>query len=252
MGIDSISVFIILQASSIRSIALSGKNLSEIYLCDKVLAVIIALSLISTPWYTSYLSFKPLKIEMVSSTVGSSTKTCWKRLSKAGSFSIYCLYSFKVVAPIQWSSPRASIGFKRLPASIAPSVLPAPTIVCNSSINRIIFPSLFLISWRTAFSLSSNSPLYFAPATNAPMSNEKIVQSFKPTGTSPLTILNANPSAIAVLPTPGSPIKQGLFLVFLESILITFLISLSLPITGSNFCFLAISTKSVPYFAKTS
>ena len=27
---------------------------------------------------------------------------------------------------MQWSSPRASMGFKRLPASMAPSVLPAP------------------------------------------------------------------------------------------------------------------------------
>ena len=90
-----------LQASSIKSIALSGKNLSVIYLCDNVAAATIALSLISTPWYTSYLSFSPLKIEIVSSTDGSSTKTCWKRLSSAGSFSIYCLYSFNVVAPIQ-------------------------------------------------------------------------------------------------------------------------------------------------------
>ena len=38
---------------------------------------------------------------MVSSTVGSDTITGWKRLSSAGSFSIYCLYSSRVVAPIQ-------------------------------------------------------------------------------------------------------------------------------------------------------
>ena len=118
--------------------------------------------------------------------------------------------------------------------------------------NNIILPSLFFTSCNTAFSLSSNSPLYFAPATKAPISSEKIVQFFNPSGTSPLTILIANPSAIAVLPTPGSPIKHGLFFVFLERILITFLISSSLPITGSNFCFLASSTKSVPYFFKAS
>ena len=110
--------------------------------------------------------------------------------------------------------------------------------------NNIIFPSLFLISCKTAFNLSSNSPLYFAPATKAPMSKENIVQSSKPSGTSPLRILKAKPSAMAVLPTPGSPIKQGLFFVFLERILITFLISVSLPITGSNFCSLANATKS--------
>ena len=49
VGIDCISVFIIAQASSIKSIALSGKNLSEIYLCDNVAAVINALSDILTP-----------------------------------------------------------------------------------------------------------------------------------------------------------------------------------------------------------
>ena len=32
-------------------------------------------------------------------------------------------------------------------------------------------------------------------------------------GTLPFTIRCANPSAIAVLPTPGSPISTGLFLV---------------------------------------
>ena len=108
----------------------------------------------------------------------------------------------------------------------------------------MIFPSLFFTSCKTAFNLSSNSPLYLAPATNELISRENIVQSCKFSGTSPLTILNANPSAIAVFPTPGSPIKHGLFFVFLESILITFLISSSLPMTGSNFCSLANSTKS--------
>ena len=78
------------------------------------------------------------------------------------------------------------------------------------------------------------------------------MHSFRPSGTSPLTILNAKPSAIAVLPTPGSPINTGLFFVFLDRILITFLISSSLPITGSNFCCLAKSTKSEPYFFNTS
>ena len=207
---------------------------------------------IFTPWYTSYLSFNPLKIEIVSSTEGSSTITGWKRLSSAWSFSIYCLYSFNVVAPIQCNSPLASIGFNKFPASIAPSVFPAPTIVWISSINKIIWPSLFFTSCNTAFSLSSNSPLYLAPAINRPISSENIVHSFNPSGTSPLTILNANPSAIAVLPTPGSPIKHGLFFVFLDKILITFLISESLPITGSNFCSLANWVKSWPYFLSTS
>src|SRR5439155_456748 len=83
-----------------------------------------------------------------------------------------CLrYSSSVVAPIARSSPRASIGFSRLPALTAPSAAPAPTIVCNSSMNRMILPSAALISLRTALSRSSNSPRYFEPAIRAPMSS---------------------------------------------------------------------------------
>ena len=49
------------------------------------------------------------------------------------------------------SSPRASAGFSMLPASIAPSALPAPTMVCSSSINRMTLPSCLARSFRTPF-----------------------------------------------------------------------------------------------------
>jgi hypothetical protein len=133
-----------------------------------------------------------------------------------------------------------------------PSALPAPTIVCISSIKSIILPWLLSISFNTAFSLSSNSPLYFAPAIRAPRSRENIILSLSPSGTSPFTILYARPSTIAVFPTPGSPIKQGLFLVFLESILTTLLISSSLPITGSSLFVEASLVRSLPYLFKAS
>ncbi len=77
---------------------------------------------------------------MVSSTDGSSTSTGWKRRSRAASFSMYLRYSSSVVAPMVCSSPRASIGLSMLPASIAPSAAPAPTTVCSSSMNRMIWP----------------------------------------------------------------------------------------------------------------
>ena len=178
--------------------------------------------------------------------------TGWKRRSKAASFSIYWRYSFSVVAPMQCSSPRASIGFKRLPASIAPSALPAPTIVCSSSMNSRMRPSLRLISASTAFKRSSNSPRNFAPAIRLPISSEKIVLSFSESGTSPRTIRCASPSAIAVLPTPGSPISTGLFFVFRLKIRMTLRISLSRPMTGSSLCCRAISTRSEPYFFSAS
>ena len=51
---------------------------------------------------------------MVSSTVGSGTKIGWKRRASAASFSTCLRYSSSVVAPTQWSSPRASAGFKQV------------------------------------------------------------------------------------------------------------------------------------------
>ena len=252
VGRESISDLIIAPASSIRSMALSGRYLSCIYLSDSLAAATIALSCILIPWWISNLSFRPLRIDMVSSRLGSSTITGWNLLSRALSFSIYFLYSSKVVAPIQLSSPLANIGLIRFPASIEPSVLPAPTIVCISSINRIILPSELETSFNTAFNLSSNSPLNLAPAIKAPISKEKITLSFKPSGTSPFTILWASPSTMAVLPTPGSPIKTGLFFVLLDRILMALLISSSLPITGSSLLFSASFTRLVPYLARAS
>ena len=155
---------------------------------------------------------------MVSSTRGSSTSTGWNRRSSAASFSMCLRYSSSVVAPIMCSSPRASIGLSMLPASMAPSAAPAPTTVCSSSTNSRIRPSAAFTSASTALSRSSNSPRYFAPATSAPMSREKIVLSRRPSGTSPRTIRWASPSTIAVLPTPGSPISTGLFFVLRDRI----------------------------------
>ena len=150
---------------------------------------------------------------MVSSSLGSSTSTFWKRRSSAASFSTYWRYSFKVVAPTQCSSPRASAGLSILPASIEPSALPAPTMVCSSSTNRMMRPSSFDSALSTALRRSSKSPRNLAPANRAPRSNARMRLSLRPSGTSPLTTRWANPSTMAVLPTPGSPISTGLFLV---------------------------------------
>jgi hypothetical protein len=98
-----------------------------------------------------------------------------------------CLrYSSSVVAPMQRSSPRASIGLSMLPASMAPSALPAPTMVCSSSMKVMTSPSESVTSLRTALSRSSNSPRYLAPATIAPMSSEMSRLFLSDSGTSPL------------------------------------------------------------------
>ena len=137
-----------------------------------------------------------------------------------------------------------------LPASMAPSAPPAPTMVCISSIKRITLPSSFARALSTAFNLSSNSPLYFAPAINAPMSRDSSLLFFRPSGTSPFTIRCASPSTMAVLPTPGSPIRTGLFLVLRCSTCMALLISSSLPITGSSLPLSALAVRSMVYFSR--
>ena len=115
----------------------------------------------------------------------------------------------------------------------------------------IISPFDSFTFFNTFSSLSSNSPRYLAPEISDAKSSSQIVLFFNDDGTSPFTILKASPSTIAVLPTPGSPINTGLFLVLLVNILVIERISSSLPITGSIFPFLAYSTMSLPYFFST-
>ena len=249
-GLLSISILTLLAASSIKSIALSGKKRSVIYRSDNWTDDKIASSLILIPWWISYFSFRPLKIATASVEEGSLTKTGWKRLVKAASFSKYFLYSSKVVAPTQCNSPLANAGFSMLDASIAPSVFPAPTSVWISSINKIIEPFCLWISFKTFWSLSSNSPRYLAPASNNPRSRIRITLFSNERGTSLFAILCAKPSINAVLPTPGSPINIGLFLVLLDKTWIVLLISSSLPITGSNSLFCAFWVTLIVYFSK--
>ena len=103
---------------------LSGIKRPVMYRSARTAAATRALSDIFTPWCSSYRSRKPRRIDIVSSTDGSAQKTCWNLRSRAGSFSMYFLYSVNVVAPIHRSSPRPSIGFNKFPASIAPLVAP--------------------------------------------------------------------------------------------------------------------------------
>ncbi len=62
-------------ASSTRSMALSGRNLSEIYRAESFTAASRASSVIFTLWCASYLSLSPESISTASSSVGSPTVT---------------------------------------------------------------------------------------------------------------------------------------------------------------------------------
>ena len=93
----------------------------------------------------------------VSATLGSSTRTGWKRRSRAWSFSIYLRYSLKVVAPMTWISPRERAGLRILPAFMAPSLSPAEVMVWISSMNRMMLPAA-LTSLSRPLTRCSNWP----------------------------------------------------------------------------------------------
>ena len=78
----------------------------------------------------------------------------------------------------------------------------------------------------------------------APISRAKTLRFFKVSGMSPEATLCANPSTIAVLPTPASPMSTGLFLVRRESTWMTRRISSSRPITGSSLSWRASAVRS--------
>ena len=65
------------------------------------------------------------------------------------------------------------------------------------------------------------------------MSSENTVALASTSGTSPCTILRAKPSAMAVLPTPGSPTSSGLFFWRRQSTWIVRCTSEPRPISGS-------------------
>ena len=71
-------------------------------------------------------------------------------------------------------------------------------------------------------------------------------------GTSLVTIFWARPSTMAVLPTPGSPISTGLFLVRRDSTCMTRSISRTRPMTGSSFFSRACWVRLRPNWSSTS
>ena len=98
--------------------------------------------------------------------------------------------------------------------------------------NRITLSFLASCS-NTILARSSNSPRYFVPATRLAISSENTVFFSRILGTLPSVIINASPSAIAVLPTPGSPTIMTLFFLRLARTSVISISSSSLPMTGS-------------------
>ena len=149
------------------------------------------------------------------------------------SFSKLFANSSGVVAPIVSRLPFPSIGLIILAIStLLLPALPAPIIICISSINKIALGDSSSIS-RTVFNRSSKSPLYFVPASKSPTARLYTTLFLITSGTSPSTIRLARPSAIAVLPTPGSPTRTQLFFLRLARICTKSLTSVARPINSS-------------------
>ena len=142
--------------------------------------------------------------------------------------------------------PRANAGFKILPASMLPSPPPAPTMVWISSTNRMISPAASSTSLSTALRRSSNCPRNDAPATSDEISRLINRLFLSDAGTSFLMMRCAKASTMAVLPTPGSPISTGLFLVRRLRICMVRRISSSRPMTGSSLPSRASAVRSMP------
>ena len=191
----------------------------------------------------------PRIIRMARSSSGSSTLTTWNRRASAASFSKYFLYSAQVVAAIVRSSPRARAGLSRLAASLWPAWPPAPIMVWASSMNRMIGTGDALTSAITCLSRFSNSPLTPAPAWSRPRSRVRSTTFLSTGGTSPWAIRSARPSTTAVLPTPASPVRIGLFWRRRIRMSTIWRTSASRPITGSISPFLARSVRLTVYWS---
>mmetsp|Transcript_19403 Transcript_19403/g.41342 ORF Transcript_19403/g.41342 Transcript_19403/m.41342 type:complete len:305 (-) Transcript_19403:756-1670(-) len=162
---------------------------------------------------------------------------------------MYLRYSSMVVAPMTCKSPRERAGFMMFPASIAPPpspVPPAPTMVWISSIMRMIWRFESSTSLMTFLRRSSNSPRYLVPANSMARSSWTMRLPCNNSGTSPVAIICARPSAMAVFPTPGSPMSTGLFFCRRARIWIVRSNSAARPTSGSMVPSAAAFVKSVP------
>ena len=109
----------------------------------------------------------------------------------------------------------------------------------------------FSSSFITAFMRSSNCPRYLVPATSEATSKVtmRLLNSTRLTFFS--TIRRASPSAMALLPTPGSPMRMGLFFLRRERICETRSISFCRPTIASNRPSSAIFVRSRPKLSNT-
>ena len=147
-----------------------------------------------------------------SGSVGSSTFTTWKRRVSAASFSKYFLYSAQVVAAMLRSSPRASAGFSRLAASFCPACAAGADqrvrLVDEQDDRRRRRLHLVDDALEAVLELALHAG---AGLQQAQVERHGASRPSAHRGTSPAAMRSARPSTTAVLPTPASPVRIGLF-----------------------------------------
>mmetsp|Transcript_12057 Transcript_12057/g.32558 ORF Transcript_12057/g.32558 Transcript_12057/m.32558 type:complete len:257 (+) Transcript_12057:1865-2635(+) len=98
---------------------------------------------------------------------------------------------------------------------------------------------------------SSNSPRYLVPDRRAARSRRTTFFPWSNSGTSPVEMRMARPSAMAVFPTPGSPIRTGLFFCRRARIWMVRSTSGSRPTSGSSAPSAANAVRSLLYSSST-
>ncbi len=118
--------------------------------------------------------------------------------------------------------------------------------------NRMMGRGLDCTSSMTLRRRCSNSPFMLAPACSSPTSSARSSTAFRLGGTSPRAMRWAKPSTTAVLPTPASPTRIGLFWRRRIRMSTTWRISSSRPTMGSILPLFACSVRSTVNFFSAS
>jgi len=174
----------------------------------------------------------PRRIEIVSSTDGSSQRPA--ESAARGRRPSHVLPVFRRASSRRRNATRSAQGrLQHVGGVHRPSALPAPTSVCNSSIKQDDLAG-------SGGDLGQDASA--APRTRRGTWHRRPARRGRARGAAYSSALGyvavddaqCQPLDIAVLPTPGSPISTGLFLVRRDSTWIVRRISSSRPITGSS------------------
>ena len=187
---------------------------------------------------------------IVSSTVGSSTKTGWKRRSRAASFSMCLRYSSSVVAPMR---VQLAAGQHRLEqvGGVHGALGRAGAddgVQLVDEEDDLAVGVLDLLEHGLEALLELAAELGAGDERAQVEGHDRLVRAGR-RARRRATMRWARPSTMAVLPTPGSPMSTGLFLVRRLSTWMTRRISSSRPMTGSSLPSRAASVRSPPYFS---